>query len=490
MDISRLAQRQANSLPGFQLVSYYSCGIPFYKLLLNVTIQKEKKIGLIEEFCLKLIQVGIKRTEEISSFLGISSSLVEEAFLELSSNDLINIVTTPKLNVLLTPKGIDCLETANIIVPEVSTQHMYQDGLTGELYSLFRGLYTGKDVRNNQLHTVKADIETPALTNISFNEVVKQYKKQAGNNLGQLISLNEIERHYIEYRPVSVLIFQNEETSKWDIQIFDGAERLSQYESIIMRMESEGIKQIKSDFKQVSLDIDLNNKIVNIPEKIIDNALKNVKESQKQHSHKAMLTKQLENEKFILENIDNLSIEDRYSKTCKIMELEEQLESLQKSKIAKEKILNTYDHRPLLEDALDTAERYVVIISPWIKFTGFDYELENKIKKALRRNVRVIIGYGIGENTEHDKKSLDRLFKIKSDKVGSNLTLVDLSNTHEKVLLVDSKYVVITSFNWLSFKGDPSREFRQETGVYTESSQMINETIMNLEKRLRIKIEQ
>ena len=490
MDISRLAQRQANSLPGFQLVSYYSCGIPFYKLLLNVTIQKEKKIGLIEEFCLKLIQAGIKGTEEISSFLGISSNLVEEAFLELSSNDLINIITAPKLNILLTSKGVECLETANIIVPEVITQHMYQDGLTGELYSLFRGLYTGKDVRNYQLHTVKADVGTPSLTNISFNEVAKQYKKQAGEiNLGQLISLNEIERHYIEYRPVSVLIFQNEETSQWDIQIFDGAERLSEYESIIMRMENEGIKQIKSDLKQLPFEIDLNNKIVNIPEKIMENALKNVKESQKKHSHEVMLTKQLENEKYILENIDDLSIEDKYSKTCKIAELEEQIEALQKSKDVKEKMLNTYDHRPLLEDALDTAERYVVIISPWIKFSGFDYDLENKIKKALSRNVRVIIGYGIDKKTEHDKNSLSRLLRIKNGKMGSNLTLVDLSNTHEKVLLVDSKYVVITSFNWLSFKGDPSREFRQETGVYTESNQIINQTIISLEQRLGVKIE-
>ena len=256
-----------------------------------------------------------------------------------------------------------------------------------------------------------------------------------------------------------------------------------------MRMENEGIKQIKSDLKQLPFEIDLNNKIVNIPEKIMENALKNVKESQKQHSHEVMLTKQLENEKYILENIDDLSIEDKYSKTCKIAELEEQIEALQKSKDVKEKMLNTYDHRPLLEDALDTAERYVVIISPWIKFSGFDYDLENKIKKALSRNVRVIIGYGIDKKTEHDKNSLSRLLRIKNGKMGSNLTLVDLSNTHEKVLLVDSKYVVITSFNWLSFKGDPSREFRQETGVYTESNQIINQTIISLEQRLGVKIE-
>lgn len=62
--------------------------------------------------------------------------------------------------------------------------------------------------------------------------------------------------------------------------------------------------------------------------------------------------------------------------------------------------------------------------------------------------------------------------------------MVNLGNTHEKVLLVDGKYVVITSFNWLSFKGDPNRGFRQETGLYTIDKDTINKTLDSLEKRM------
>jgi hypothetical protein len=36
--------------------------------------------------------------------------------------------------------------------------------------------------------------------------------------------------------------------------------------------------------------------------------------------------------------------------------------------------------------------------------------------------------------------------------------------THAKVLIWDDKWVT-TSFNWLSFKGDPRRTFRQQEGV-------------------------
>ncbi len=65
-----------------------------------------------------------------------------------------------------------------------------------------------------------------------------------------------------------------------------------------------------------------------------------------------------------------------------------------------------------------------------------------------------------------------------------------MANTHEKVLLVDTKYVVITSFNWLSFKGDPKLGFRQETGLYTIDSKTIQANINSLEKRMNIDIQQ
>ena len=52
-------------------------------------------------------------------------------------------------------------------------------------------------------------------------------------------------------------------------------------------------------------------------------------------------------------------------------------------------------------------------------------------------------------------------------------------------MISDEKFVVITSFNWLSFKGDPNRGFRQETGVYSEDINLINERINNLNNRIK-----
>ena len=37
--------------------------------------------------------------------------------------------------------------------------------------------------------------------------------------------------------------------------------------------------------------------------------------------------------------------------------------------------------------------------------------------------------------------------------------------SHVKVLICDAEYFILTSFNWLSFKGDEGRAFRNEQGV-------------------------
>jgi len=50
-------------------------------------------------------------------------------------------------------------------------------------------------------------------------------------------------------------------------------------------------------------------------------------------------------------------------------------------------------------------------------------------------------------------------------------------NTHEKILLCDSKYMMIGSYNFLSFVGDYSEEdVRKETVAYSVDKVKINQS--------------
>ena len=45
--------------------------------------------------------------------------------------------------------------------------------------------------------------------------------------------------------------------------------------------------------------------------------------------------------------------------------------------------------------------------------------------------------------------------------------MVRLQNTHAKILIFDGLWIT-TSFNWLSFKGDPNRTYRMEEGTLVQ----------------------
>ena len=56
-------------------------------------------------------------------------------------------------------------------------------------------------------------------------------------------------------------------------------------------------------------------------------------------------------------------------------------------------------------------------------------------------------------------------------------------DTHAKVLVKDSDFFVITSFNWLSFRGDPSKAFREEWGTIVRDPPLVDDFYAEIIKR-------
>lgn len=105
------------------------------------------------------------------------------------------------------------------------------------------------------------------------------------------------------------------------------------------------------------------------------------------------------------------------------------------------------------------------------------------LEMLLRNGVKVYIGYGLVDENGRDKaggklpitpkadrdlKDLEKRFK--------NFTFSFIGNTHRKVLVSDCRYAVTTSFNWLSFKGDPREKPRDEAGIYIAKPDYIEST--------------
>ncbi len=103
-------------------------------------------------------------------------------------------------------------------------------------------------------------------------------------------------------------------------------------------------------------------------------------------------------------------------------------------------------------------------------------EFLKNLESTLRRGVKVYIGYGI--SGEQHTKPIDQNYGLKQLVALSNkypgFHLKRFGNTHAKVLIKDSEFSATTSFNWLSFKGDPNRRFRDEQGVLIHTAQSID----------------
>mgnify|MGYP002826976763 CR=1 FL=1 len=122
----------------------------------------------------------------------------------------------------------------------------------------------------------------------------------------------------------------------------------------------------------------------------------------------------------------------------------------------------------------------------YIIFYAVDDHFIDEFEKCLKRRVQVFIGYGLG-NKNHpfgQDKAVKRLRNI-ANRYPELFVLKELGDTHAKILIKDSDFYVITSFNWLSFKGDPAKQFREEWGVYISDQVEVDEFFSTLGQRFR-----
>ena len=139
-----------------------------------------------------------------------------------------------------------------------------------------------------------------------------------------------------------------------------------------------------------------------------------------------------------------------------------------------QRCIRMHEHPGLLRKALTGTKDRLLIVSPWITHHVIDNMFVQSVEALLRNGVDVTIGYGLadedgarGADKAKQKPAItDRAERELSSiqKRFDNFKLVFLGNTHRKLLVSDDKFAVVTSFNWLSFKGDPSKKARDEFG--------------------------
>lgn len=147
------------------------------------------------------------------------------------------------------------------------------------------------------------------------------------------------------------------------------------------------------------------------------------------------------------------------------------------------------EHLNLFRDAIEQAEHELMIVTPWIRGSE-SKRFAVDIVSALERGVKVIVIYGNQESgdTENDnndislEKNLNELFSQYSDshfiRLGQDKHS-ESEGTNEKILVCDTKFAVLGSWNWLSHpyrkqcsrsSMNPNVQIRKETSIKLSNS--------------------
>jgi len=485
--------RRYDNRTGFDLVSCREVGLPVYKITVQALTQLRKDIPPIEEYVLKAINADLSSEADIGGFLGLEPPIIRDAMINLRMSEDIDLIA-PDDSLMqvwkLTKKGEGTLRDAKIIVPEERTFDINFDGLLRHphWYGRLDRLLKPKDLRDTGIIEIEpSSKKTPELSDLKLKDVdtiirqIEGASKAKAKQERDLLALKAIERRQRFFQPALALIYKAKDSD--DVQVafaIDGV-LSNEHEAVFAR--SNGVKKLRIlETIQESAPRKLAEEVLG-REFITQNPIPNIElVKEKVFTAQAELQAQIETTKNRIEQTNNdeekrLLNQQLQEASQRIEELENQLESALASLPIR--FLEVYEHRPLLEQALKDSKERLMIISPWIRASSVDKRFLQQFENLLKRGVEVFIGYGLGESDNDKKYQSDIQAENNIQKLANqykeNFKLKRLGNTHAKILISDTKFAVTTSFNWLSFRGDRDRTFRDERGTLVSDPQKIDE---------------
>jgi hypothetical protein len=453
--------RRLPARPGYRLADDVEVGLPVYLITARVFTQVQKKLTPIDEFLLRLTRAGLQQTEEMATFLGLQPSLVDDALSNLLAEDLLTPVTLDrKQRFGLTLKGLRSLEAAETLTTEEKTLIIEYDAICRRvvMYGKDR-LVSGRQARRMGLKQIRPlinrqlDISDLPLRDvqrtIELNTLRREMKRA-------VLAIKELYRRHLYFLPGVALIYCSKDGAQIDVSFLVDGSISSEHDQSFARID--GVRRLgidrdlsrfqeqKEDFGRIVEAI----KAAQVQPAIIPPNLTTGSQIQ-DHS--------------VLDLLRHLTLEQRAD--------------LERHSIA---YLAVEDHPSLLAQALKTSRQRLMIICPFLHESIVTDEFLRELESLLYRGVRVYIGYGMPDSVSRSPSkshtsTVEKLDRMAQSSGQLNVRRVD---SHAKVLIQDARLLVVGSFNWLSFKGDPDRPFRDEQSVLISLPSMIEKKFQEL----------
>ena len=415
-------RRFGNARPGLELIAVEDAAVPVTVLRADVLAQERKELPVTEEFTLRYVALGVDTPEEIARYLGLEAAhVIEAAAAQLSVN---NLRRRADARLALTVQGADVASTLAATQPVLRQLPVVFDRLTWSLADYKeRQLLEKREAQDRGMIILpaarNARIGLEDLTPAQFNALI------AGDRL-QVLRIHKVAVKVHRYLPVQMLVYGD--LNRRELQLGVCIDHDLSVQHGLALDQVQAVERLGLSLGDAE------------PRPLLDADL----EAARTHGEPATQHPQAES---------NLPISDVAD--------------------AQVRPVSVFEHPDLLAEALRSAAQRVLIISPWVRRAVVDTPFMSALEQLLRRNVRVTIAHGYGpDDRGSDQDALTRLANLATRYV--NFSFVRLKNTHAKVLIVDGRWVS-TSFNWLSFKGDPDRTYRMEEGTLVSIPDRVDE---------------
>jgi len=470
-----MVARRFGVRPGYDLVSYGEVGLPFYRIAITAHVLEHKEIGPFAEYSLRAIDAGLGEPDEIGKLLGLDAPVVDATLGELLHNDELMFARSPDKDqptLMLTSKGRTTLSTATAIVPEQAVIEIDFDGLLRRPVPYIDRWLAPIELEKHGIREIPpSPTRPPELKDIDITAVEKLIRILGDRREAKrdLLTFKALERRR-RFRPAVALIYQGEDPL--DVQVafaIDG----------VLSPEHEEAFA-RSRFKRTLIGGGGIEPAQTLIEGLLGEAVMQQLNIERWHQ----LRDQVAAASLRIEVPPSMDEEDR------TVPPPDRIVADAKQELAAMVVrpLETYDHPDLLKDALARSQDRLLIISPWIRGAVVDESFITTLEARLTEGVDVLIGWGMkaSEQRDHDiDPTVLTQFHRLGERFKRTFYFKRLGNTHAKVLISDRRFMIVTSFNWLSFRGDPKRTFRDERGMYITLRDQIDAQFDSWASRIR-----
>jgi hypothetical protein len=423
-----IRDRFAKKRPGLDLIAVEDAALPVTVLGVQVLAQEEKGLPLLDEFVLRAASAGVHGVGDVAALLGIDTVMLQSPIADQHSAG--NLEYSPSVaSFALTQRGEIAAKELTSISPVEQEIPVIFDRSTWRV-----GDYREVDLVKKAEAKSRGMIMLPALSSrrVDVGDVRPRDiemligSSSKGRRTLQILEILRVRPRKYEYLPVKLLVFSDGTTVAPEL---------------IVVIDGEDSPIHENQLESIGGAIKLGLRVDPAPEP---------------------------------QSIEVLIEQSAFEQSA-VAEEGVVADSSGESESPTVTQISVFDHRLHLHDAVSGAKNRLLIVSPWIKNAVVDTTFIADLERRLRAGVTVQIGHGYGKSDDgSDESALRRLRNLQS-RFPDRFTFARLPNTHAKILIYDDTYIT-TSFNWLSFRGDPERTYRMEEGTLVRGAALATKT--------------